>query len=78
VFTSSCIRISRALNDFIDRVYELLKAQKYTRLKPALEFIQKNYKSKILLKGIAKTACKASQCFAVCVKNSSIPPYLII
>jgi len=51
-----CIWISRALNDFIDSVYELQKAQKYTRLKPVLEYLQKNYKNKILLKDIAKAA----------------------
>jgi two-component system, response regulator YesN len=51
-----CIWISRALNDFIDSVYELQKAQKYTRLKPVLEYLQRNYKNKISLKDIAKAA----------------------
>jgi len=49
-----CVWISQALNDFIDSVYELQKVQKYTRLKPAIEYLQKNYKNKILLKDIAK------------------------
>jgi two-component system response regulator YesN len=51
-----CVWISRALNDFIDSVYELQKVQKHTRLKPVLEYIQKNYKNKISLEDIAKAA----------------------
>ena len=51
-----CVWISRALNDFIDSVYELQKVQKYTRLKLALEYLQKNFKNKISLKDIAKNS----------------------
>ena len=51
-----CVWISRALDDFIDSVYELQKSQKSTRLRPGLEYIQKNYKHKISLKEIARAA----------------------
>jgi two-component system response regulator YesN len=51
-----CIWISRALDDFIDSVYELQKSQKDTRLKPVMDYIQKNYKNKITLDNIAKVA----------------------
>ena len=51
-----CVWISRALDDFIDSVYELQKPQKEIRLKPAMDYIQKNYKNKISLDNIAKAA----------------------
>lgn len=51
-----CAWISLALNDFIDCVYELNRANKNTRLKPALEYMQKHYKDKITLEDIAKSA----------------------
>jgi two-component system response regulator YesN len=51
-----CVWISRALDDFIDSVYELQQSQKDTRLKPVMDYIQKNYKNKIALEHIAKAA----------------------
>ncbi|MBM4104032.1 MAG: helix-turn-helix domain-containing protein [Planctomycetes bacterium] len=51
-----CVWISRALDDFIDSVYQLQKSQKDTRLKPVLDYLQKNHKYKISLDMIAKAA----------------------
>lgn len=51
-----CAWISFALNDFIDSVYELQKPHKQTRLRPALEYIQKHYREKITLEEIARAA----------------------
>jgi two-component system response regulator YesN len=51
-----CAWISLALNDFLDNVYELHQAHKHTRLKPAMEYIQRHYNDTVTLEDIAKAA----------------------
>ena len=51
-----CGWISRALNDFIDCVYEHQDSQKITRIKPAMAFIEEHYDQQLSLADIAKAA----------------------
>ena len=51
-----CAWISRALNDFIDSVYNLQDSLKITRIKPAVEYIDANYDRHLPLAEIAKAA----------------------
>jgi len=51
-----CAWVSYALNDFIDSVYSSQDSKKVTQIKPAIDFIEKNYRSQITLEEIAKAA----------------------
>lgn len=54
--TEICSWISLALNDFIESVYEQLHIQNNTRLRPTLEYLQKNYQNRISIDDIAKAS----------------------
>ena len=49
-----CIWINNALNDFIELVYSEQDSQKVTQLKPAVEYIEANFRRAITLAEIAK------------------------
>lgn len=51
-----CIWISRALDDFIEIVYNSQDAKKISQLKPAMEYIQYSYDQPITLEDVAKQA----------------------
>ena len=51
-----CVWISRALDDFIDSVYQYQDLNKVTRIKPALEYIEANYQRQLTLAEIARSA----------------------
>jgi two-component system response regulator YesN len=51
-----CAWISEALNDFIDSVYHALDSGRTRRLKPAIDYIDRNYSQKIGLADVAKAA----------------------
>lgn len=54
--TEICSWISLALNDFIESVYEQLRIQKNTRLRPAMEYMQKHYQDRIRIEDIAEAS----------------------
>ena len=51
-----CTWISLALNDFIEMVYSQLSQKHDNRLLPAMEYMQKHYREKLLLEDIASSA----------------------
>lgn len=51
-----CVWISKALDDFIESVYNSQDAKKISQLRPVLEYIQRNYDQPLTLEDIAKQA----------------------
>ncbi len=51
-----CVWIGSALNDFIELVYSSQDSRKITQVKPAVEYIEKNYAGQISLAEIARAA----------------------
>lgn len=51
-----CAWVSHALNDFIESVYSSQDSRKITQIKPAIDYIETNYRNQITLEEIAKAA----------------------